>query len=164
MPRPGAVEIALTKGKSTIVDAQDYDLVMAAGTWSAQINPKTIYAYRYGDRKVYLHRFLMAAPMGIQVDHINGNGLDNRRANLRLASASQNQANVTPPANNTSGFKGVWRPKGRRLWVATIYQDRRKLTLGSFEDPADAARAYDAAARELFGEFARLNFPEMAAE
>ncbi len=98
----------------------------------------------------------------IEVDHKDGNGLDCRRHNVRPATKQQNQANRGPRANNASGFKGVsWFPRQRR-WYARIGVDGRNLYLGVYESAAAAARAYDAAARTHFGEFAKLNFPEDA--
>ena len=94
------------------------------------------------------------------VDHINHNGLDNRRPNLRLATRSQNAANLGPYANNTSGYKGVDFNRGK--WRARIREGGVRYFLGYFETAEDAARAYDTKAHELFGEFASLNFPEEA--
>ena len=92
------------------------------------------------------------------VDHINQDPLDNRRQNLRLATRSQNAANLGPYANNTSGYKGVDFNRGK--WRARITQDGVRYFLGTFDTAEDAARAYDQKALELFGEFASLNFSE----
>jgi hypothetical protein len=154
-------EIPLTQGYVAIVDADDYDRVMAAGNWFAVVDHHTQYAthkIRRGDgtrTKQSLHTFLTG--WGI-VDHRNGDGLDNRRANLRPASVSENAMNRGLAANNTSGFKGVSRKRNR--WQAAIKLDGNTRYLGMFATPEEAARAYDAAAREFFGEFARLNFPD----
>jgi len=101
-----------------------------------------------------MHTFLTGWPM---VDHRNGNGLDNRRANLRPATKSQNGANRLIAASNKSGFKGVDLKKGR--WRAQIKVVGSKIHLGYFDLAEEAARAYDMAAIEAFGEFATLNFP-----
>jgi hypothetical protein len=94
-------------------------------------------------------------------DHINGDGLDNRRTNLRQATPTQNNANCGIRGHNTSGYKGVsLRPDRGNRWRATIRIHGLQYFLGLFDDVEDAARAYDAAALELFGDFARLNFPE----
>ena len=92
------------------------------------------------------------------VDHINHDPLDNHRHNLRLATRSQNAANVGPYANNTSGYKGVDFNQGK--WRARITQHGKRHFLGTFDTAEEAARAYDSKALELFGEFASLNFPE----
>jgi hypothetical protein len=109
---------------------------------------------------VLLARELLDAPPGIYVDHINGDPLDNRRCNLRLATPLQNMQNTGPRKHNTSGFKGVKRQRGRDRWRATICVEKREISLGYYETREAAARAYDNAARLHFGAFARLNFPE----
>jgi hypothetical protein len=101
----------------------------------------------------------MLLPGAPQVDHINHDTLDNRRANLREATTSQNKMNERRRKDNTSGFKGVAWHKGRRKWCAHIGKDRVKYYLGYFLVVEDAARAYDAEARKRFGEFACVNFP-----
>ena len=108
-----------------------------------------------GQPKQGMHTFLTGWS---RVDHINGNGLDNRRSNLRPASRSQNGANRGAPSNNTSGFKGVTR--FRLKWMAKIQVHGRTIHLGLFATPQEAARAYDTAALEHFGEYARPNFPK----
>jgi len=106
---------------------------------------------------VLMHRLIL--PGIALIDHINGNPLDNRRINLRPATASQNQQNRTAPRSNTSGFKGVsWDAKCCR-WFARIYVDGRAVRLGGYETAEEAGRAYDSAALEYHGPFARLNFP-----
>jgi hypothetical protein len=152
-------EVPLTRGLVALVDDEDYDKVIAAGSWSALPGRKTWYgkhALRRGDRNTTqtLHSFLTGWS---RVDHINGDGLDNRRVNLRPASTAQNARNRGRQANNTSGFKGVY-IRGSR-WRAMIQVDGRLIHLGSHSDPESAARAYDSAASQHFGEFAHLNFP-----
>lgn len=100
-----------------------------------------------------MHQLLL--PGVEEVDHISGDGLDNRRLNIRAATRQGNAANIGPQRNNASGFKGVvWQPD-RGKWAA--YSRRRFL--GRFVSPIEAALAYDRAARSAFGEFAWLNFP-----
>jgi hypothetical protein len=97
----------------------------------------------------------------IEIDHVNGDGLDNRRENLRVATHAQNASNRGVRVNNTSGFKGVHaNHSGRgKQWFAYITTNYKRQHLGMFGTAEEAARAYDAAAVRLHGEFARLNFP-----
>jgi len=104
-------------------------------------------------------REILKPPDNMQCDHINGNGLDNRRCNLRICSHSENQHNGSPYVGCSSRFKGVHWRKDRRKWQTSIRNAGKPIYLGYFTDEAEGARAYDRAARELFGEFARVNFP-----
>lgn len=111
-----------------------------------------------GDR--LLHRLIMEPiPDGMEVDHIDGDSLNNRRSNLRIVSHAQNNMNKVLQSNNTSGFKGVSWNRNAGKWSASIKKRNRKRHIGLFASREEAARAYDDAARELHGEFARLNFP-----
>jgi hypothetical protein len=104
-----------------------------------------------------MHRVIAGVSDDQLVDHINGNGFDNRRINLRFCSNSQNLHNRTFQKNNTSGFKGVTFKKHCGRWAARIKSNGREIHLGYFSDPKAAALAYNAAAVDLQGEFARLN-------
>lgn len=152
-------EVPLTRGLVALVDDQDFDRVMALGPWSAFPRGRNWYGRRTvrvaggNGTSLYLHRVVLDVP---RVDHINGDGLDNRRANLRSASHADNMRNARLRSDNTSGFKGVSRSGDK--WSASLHLDGRHLSLGAFSDPEQAARAYDAAALEHFGPFARLNF------
>ena len=107
-----------------------------------------------------MHREIMNAPEGLVVDHINRNGLDNRKVNLRLATAMQNVWNSKRNVNtDSSKYKGVSWDKNKHKWRASIGIDRKTKHLGYFEDEKMAAKAYDKAAKEHRGEFAVLNFP-----
>lgn len=108
-------------------------------------------------RSKRLARFMCDVPKGMVVDHINGDGLDNRRANLRIVSSQQNNQNRAKMRGTSSQYKGVSRTRER--WLAYLYVNYKQVRLGTFEDEADAARAYDAAARQQFGSCAALNFP-----
>lgn len=112
-------------------------------------------------KQIKLHRYLLDAPEDMQVDHINGDPLDNRRENLRLATPSQNQANGTKRAGATSVYKGVsWHKKARK-WRATIgIGNGKQQHLGFYRTPQMAALAYDFRAFELWGAYAKLNFPK----
>jgi hypothetical protein len=107
-----------------------------------------------------LHREITNAPKGLLVDHRNGDTLDNRRTNLRLATASQNMQNVKKKKNTSSRFIGVSFIKSAGRWAAQIRAQGRDRWLGTFVNEIDAAKAYDTAAKKYYGEFARLNFNE----
>ena len=98
-------------------------------------------------------------PEGLEADHINGNKLDNRKKNLRFCTRSQNQMNKQPKHNGSSRYKGVQFRSDTKKWEGRIKLHGKETYLGTFLDEESAARAYDAKARELFGEFAKLNFP-----
>lgn len=155
--------VPLTRGYVALVDEVDYARVVAAGRWNIRPHGKTIYAQRGialpdGRRSTQqMHQFITGA---IGIDHRNGDGLDNRRSNLRVGTQAQNCANTRIRSNNKSGFKGVSWKKGCDAWVAQIRRDNKSYHLGLFSDREEAARAYDAAAIEFFGEYARINFPE----
>lgn len=159
--------VPLTRGYVTIVDAEDYEEV-SRYKWCAAKRPPTVTPYavrtlRNAGHKtnVALHRVLLdITDPRIQVDHINGNGLDNRRINLRLATASENQWNRRRRAVNASGFKGVTLERRWGRWRARIRVHKRERSLGHYDTPEAAARAYDEAARRLHGEYAALNFPQ----
>ena len=153
--------IPLTGGHVALVDDEDADRILAMGAWQAQLNGAVIYARKSiwidgRPTSVNMHSVILGAP---RVDHINGDGLDNRRVNLRPVTHGQNIYNQRRRSTNTSGYKGVsHRSSGR--WQAYIQAQGRRYHLGTFHDPADAARAYDTAATKLHGQYARLNFPE----
>lgn len=155
-------EVPLTRGLVAIIDDEDADRVFAAGSWCALIRPHTAYAMRWairpdgGQTTIRLHNFLTGARY---VDHRDGDGLNNTRANLRPTNDQGNHRNRRKLTPTTSPYKGVHWSKHRHIWVAQIKVDRRGLHLGHFPTAEEAARAYDAAAAELFGDFARLNFP-----
>ena len=154
--------VPLTQGALALVDDADYAALTQMGNWCLSNRGYAVHYTRIdGQRKVlFMHRVIMAAPPQLQVDHINRDRLDNRRANLRFATRSQNQANKGLQRNNSSRFKGVSWNKGR--WEARIRYNGARLYLGRFDDPVLAARAYDALSRYLYADFAGLNFPDEA--
>ena len=164
-PQPPCDEIRyipLTRGKFAIVDTTDYE-TLAQYHWHAVGNERDgFYAARWlpGRKLLLMHREIMAPPKGMVVDHIDGNRANNRRINLRICTLAENNRNAAPSRNSTSRFKGVHWDKKSGRWVAAIYHNGRQMYLGSFDDEIEAAKAYDRKAREFFGEFARLNFPE----
>jgi HNH endonuclease len=160
------VEVPLTQGKVALIDDEDAERVLAY-KWCTQWDKSSPRwrAIRYSGRKhgrrtALLHRFIMDAPDGVQVDHINQDPLDNRRSNLRLATNSQNNCNKGRHIDSSTGFKGVWRHKKLGAFQAGIEHQGKKYHLGYFTTAEEAARAYDIAALMLHGEFARVNFPE----
>ena len=144
-------EIPVTRGRVALVDSEDYHLV-AGRKWCCSNGAPMRYDH---GAPVYMHRLIMDAPDGVEVDHINGDRLDNRRCNLRLCTHRQNLRNRKRQDNGSSRYKGVHKSAGK--WRAQIGYDGKTHHLGYFTDEADAARAYNEAASEHFGEFARLN-------
>ena len=152
--------------KYAIVDQCDY-YWLSQYTW---LEDKTHYSYSavcllYRGRRstlVNMHRLIMSAPKHLFVDHINRNGLDNRRANLRLATHAQNSQNRSPSTRTgkTSKYKGVYWYRNRRKWRSCIRANNKLIFLGQFDTEIEAAKAYDEAARRYHGRFASPNFTQ----
>lgn len=159
--------IPLTMGKFAIVDPDDFDRLNIY-KWHASKNAGIFYARRnlYPKRKgkpgsIPMHRQIMKAPAGFVIDHINYNGLDNRKANLRLANHSQNVCHRRKLNKSSySRYKGIYFNKRIRKWRVQISVNRKFKQIGYFKDELEAAKAYDAAAQKYHGEFAALNFPD----
>lgn len=154
--------IPLTRGKYAIVDPEDYAR-LSRHKWYVHASWGTYYA-AYSrcengkQRHYYMHRIITGAADDMVVDHINGNGLDNRRANLRAATRVQNRWNRRKRRVGSSRYKGVDRYAAKGKWRARISLDKKKIHLGYFSTEVEAARAYDEAARRYHGEFASPNF------
>ncbi len=155
------IELQLSQGKVALIDDEDAHVV-AGRKWCAAWIRDRWYVMRQQpvngrERTVYLHRLIMGNPPGKIVDHRNGDTFDCRKENLRVCTTSQNNQNSTIGRHNTSGYKGVsWVRKSRR-WKAQIRVNKRCIHLGEFVDKIDASLSYDAAAREYFGDYARVN-------
>lgn len=153
-----SVRVPLTRGKWSGVDYDDAARVFEH-KWQAVKDGRVWYAQAtVNGTTIRMHRFVLRAPKGSQVDHRNGHGLDNRRENLRYATYTQNHANQQK-TRGTSRYKGVWWAAHVEKWGAQVHVNNRGKHLGYFDDEKKAALAYDRAAVESWGEFARCNFP-----
>ncbi|MGB2808581.1 MAG: hypothetical protein WBC22_12630 [Sedimentisphaerales bacterium] len=158
--------IPLTQGKYAIVDPEDYDRI-SKHKWHLIRSPRSDYATRCvtigyrRQKQISMHRVIMNARPGQCIDHIDHNGLHNRKANLRLASMAQNSWNKRKQrGKHSSRFKGVSWFAREKKWQARIQANGRKIFLGSFTREIDAAKAYDTAAGKYHGQFALLNFAQ----
>lgn len=159
--------INLTKGKRAIVDDDDFSKVYLYkyhyDTWGYAVRSEWS-AIDKRNKKVFLHRDILEPPSGLQIDHINGNKLDNRKENLRICTASENVRHRPIGVKNTSGYKGVifsGKLNKKNPWVASINigtgKNRKHHHLGYFSTKEDAALAYNIHAKKFFGEYAYLN-------
>ena len=154
-------KIQLTQGQVAIVDDEDYK-TLNKYKWRASRDGNTFYAHRFtlgkhSNRKLLImHRIIMNVPCGMVVDHIDMNGLNNQRKNLRICTNQQNRMHQGKQKNNTSGFKGVSWNKKNKKWKADIHVNGERVYLGYFDSIEDAYRVYCEACKELHGEFAHL--------
>lgn len=149
-------EIILSNGSIALCDEGDYPM-LSAFNWYPHKGAIVYAKARIRGKQISMHRLLLNAPSNLHVDHINGNGLDNRRENIRLCSRSENMANSPRRSGSKSQYKGV-SVQGNRF-RAQGSKDRKIHYLGLFTSEIEAAKAYDAWAKEYHGQFARLNFP-----
>lgn len=152
--------IDLTHGMRAIVDAEDYDRLVAVGSWHAKKSRtgQMYYACRsgyLGSGFLLMHREVLQAKAGVLIDHVNGNGLDNRKENLRAATRSQNGCNRGKNLNNTSGFKGVFWHKSTGKWYAAVRLNRKLHHLGLFETREEANEVACSFRSQAHGAFAR---------
>lgn len=158
-------EISLTKGYVTLVDESDYDQLIKRKWYASESgsSEKNVYAVSNGVRadgstfNLRMHRLLLDPPKGLVVDHINGNTLDNRRANLRICTHRQNLSNTGPRRRGSSRYKGVCWNRSIEKWTASICLHGVNQHLGHFANERDAAMAYNKAAVREHGSFGYLN-------
>lgn len=157
-----AGKIQLTQGKFALVDDRDFKWLskwrwhLGRDGYARRTQHLGKIDGRFKYRAVYLHKEIHPTEEGFFSDHINGDKLDNRRSNLRIATKSENNRNVGKQRNNTSGYKGVWWETSRSKWVATIRHNSKNIFLGRRDSPEEAYMLYCAAAEQLFGEFAHV--------
>lgn len=154
-------EILLTQGKVVLVSDEDYE-ELNKHKWYAYKCANTFYAQRtltigVGKyRTVRMHSIVMKTPKRMETDHINGNGLDNRRENLRVCTRSENLMNQKRGINNTSGYKGVSWHKGTEKWQSKIAAKGKRIYLGLFKEKEEAHKAYCEASKRYHGEFGNV--------
>lgn len=167
--------IRLKKGKYALVDDEDYEKLKDHKWYLSKKNENLLYAttkilinytifhgVKYGGKSIStsMHRVILNPPKDKVVDHINGNGLDNRKVNIRICTQAENIANSRLSRRNTSGYKGVAYYKKLGKWAARIGDFRKKngrYHIGMFDDPKKAALAYNVEAKKRYGEFAFQN-------
>lgn len=154
--------IPLTKNQHAIVDDEDYAF-LAQWKWCYQSAPngRGYAVRREGKRSILMHRDLMKPPTGLTVDHINGNGLDCRKCNMRIATHAENMRNRQKQSEGfTSQYRGVYWEANKQRWRACVWLNKKRFCAGYHQSEEAAAKARDAKAVELHREFANLNFPK----
>jgi hypothetical protein len=159
--------LELSLGCVAMVDDEDFEWLSKFSCSTQRVDGKLKYGAismrttATGRTKKYLlHRIILGiTDPKVYVDHKDGNGFNDQRSNLRIATNAQNQYNAKKHKDNTSGYKGVRWSKAGKCWIAQIQHNKKERHIGSFKCPIEAAKAYDAKAIELHGEFAKPNFP-----
>lgn len=155
----GKMKIPVGHDRFAYVDNEDYRYINSF-KWCSRKQGRTFYARRQvkterGKRAMEMHRFIMNPGPGLEIDHIDGNGLNNSRSNLRIVTHAQNAMNRTISKNNTSGFKGVSWHRVAKKWRSSIGFMGKSIIIGMFDSRIDAANAYKQAEIKYFGEFRR---------
>lgn len=150
--------IPLTRGLVATIDDEDFPLVSQHNWYAHRAKNGRWYARSNKKPMIFMHRLILNASSSVQVDHVDNDGLNNRRSNLRTATQSQNNANIGPKRLRKT--KGTYLDKRCGSWRAEITVNSCHYYLGSYKTESEAAIAYDRAARKYFGEYARLNFAE----
>ncbi len=140
-----------------LIDDSDYDFLSKFDWWPNKCSNKIYAATWLNGKNIYMHQLLLPCEISLTPDHINGNGLDNQRFNLRLATHSQQMMNRKKRKGCSSDYKGVYWDKRLQLWVARLKKNKILLEIGHFYFELDAAQAYNRVAKQEFGEFASLN-------
>lgn len=149
--------IPLTRGYEAIVDDEDYDSLVTY-KWYCASYKRGNYAITWADgQHILMHRMITRAPRGLVVDHINSNGLDNRKSNLRICTNAQNIQHSKKQSNNSSGYRGVYWYKKYGKWRARIGVNGKRIGIGYYDNKNEAALAYNEAAKKYHGEFAVTN-------
>lgn len=143
-------------GKVALVDDEDYEFLIR-WPWRYQSKGYAVGSMGVASAAFLMHRVILKAQKGQQIDHINHDKLDNRKQNLRFCNNGQNHMNIKKYANKTSKYKGVWWNRERGKWQTDIKLNKKKRYVGRFESEERAAQAYNVAAMKLFGDFALLN-------
>lgn len=157
---PQISEIPLTQGMVAVVDEEDYSY-LSQWNWCVLKVEKLCYAVRnIKDGVILMHRQLLNAPKGKEIDHKDGDGLNNCRSNLRICNHQQNHYNLRNQVNTSSIYKGVYWDKDKHKWRASLKVEGKIKRLGRFKDEVLAALAYNQAATRYHGEYARLNILE----
>jgi len=150
-------EIQLTQGKVALVDDEDFE-ELNKHKWYAHMGRNTFYARtRVKEKQFLMHRLICCVDKIIQIDHIDGNGLNNQKANLRQCNNTQNHQNMKRPSRNTSGYKGVSYNSVAKKYEAYINTNGKKHFIGLFNNPLSAAAAYNAASLKYHGSFSKRN-------
>lgn len=152
-------EIPLTRKKVAVINKNDFQLVNQF-KWHASAYGYAVSDQRYKLGKyLFMHRLIMNAKEDEEVDHINGDKLDNRKSNLRICTRTEQLRNTKKRSDSTNKFKGiVKRPNRNKPWHARIKVNKKEISLGYYVTQEEAAKAYDQAAIKYFGKFARINF------